>query len=291
MPVSLTRGPIHRRRVAPRHGFTLVELLVVIGIIAVLISVLLPVLGKAREQGRKVKCLSNLGQLAKATIMYCNDNQGRFPARGGQGIFWHGMPSGFSDSSDPFSVFDWIAWQRRVDPLTGRSWPSAANLQIENSALAKYLSKDRDMLEQIYRCPSDPLTIRVTFDGGVNGGRGPYRYSYAMNWAVGGVGVANDNFRWMKYGDVHLSSQKILFIDESEITVNNGEWNPRVTAEQAQASPNSADYGKLAERHSRKITRTQTDNIYGNVAFCDGHADIIDRNAIFEPKYWDPRYR
>src|SRR6266566_3808101 len=60
-------------------GFTLVELLVVIGIIALLIAILLPVLGKARAAANKTVCLSNIRQLGTAILAYCNSSGGWFP--------------------------------------------------------------------------------------------------------------------------------------------------------------------------------------------------------------------
>ena len=63
-----------------RHAaFTLVELLVVIGIIAVLIGILLPTLNGARRAAYTVQCSSNMKQLATAMLMYINDNKGKFP--------------------------------------------------------------------------------------------------------------------------------------------------------------------------------------------------------------------
>lgn len=72
----------------PRNGLTLVELLVVIGIIAILVSLLLPALSKARQAAEQIQCLSNVRQIAAANLMYANENKGSLPANIVDGTGW-----------------------------------------------------------------------------------------------------------------------------------------------------------------------------------------------------------
>lgn len=95
-----------------RQAFTLVELLVVIGIIAVLIAILLPALNKAREQARFVAELSDARQLAISMTMYATDNDGWYP---------RGRRNGYS--RDDYVQYHVRAWDALSKYLPGTQYP------------------------------------------------------------------------------------------------------------------------------------------------------------------------
>src|SRR5205085_9054591 len=94
-----------------RCAFTLVELLVVIGIIAVLIGILLPALAKARQKAGIVKCASALRQIGLASIAYANENRGYLPPYQGD------IGQSTFDTSSSTNLIITLVWTNKNLPL------------------------------------------------------------------------------------------------------------------------------------------------------------------------------
>ncbi|HWB55209.1 MAG TPA: prepilin-type N-terminal cleavage/methylation domain-containing protein [Tepidisphaeraceae bacterium] len=192
-----------------KQGFTLVELLVVIGIIALLISILLPSLQKAREQANRVKCMNNERQLMSALMMYTQDNQGYFPCDADK----NGRKGYIDMDSTPWNPYalevnPWWAEDSNGNPL-----PISGYLGTPTppTFLAKYVGahvltppnvKVHDPSPGIAHCPDDLDQALYSISGDQNGnwygalsgapnvgsyggtnGRTSYWYPYSL-WAT-----------------------------------------------------------------------------------------------------------
>ena len=120
-----------------RLGFTLVELLVVIGLIALLVGILMPALARARESAERTACASNLRQAGVATAMYLNDNRGRFPTHAG-GVWFSYYAWGGKAGTEYTNT------ERFINPYIGRTRETSQT--------------DQGVVE-VFRCPSDNGTI------------------------------------------------------------------------------------------------------------------------------------
>jgi prepilin-type N-terminal cleavage/methylation domain-containing protein len=232
--------PISLKRDA-RCGFTLLELLVVIGIIAVLIAVLLPVLGKARAQANRAVCLSNIRQLGTAILMYCNDNDGWFPtcAVWEVGLAYKQYPE------------DWVHWQ--------------SNRQIDSSAIAKYVGTG-EKLKSLLRCPADSLEGRKTHPA-IAPGQGPYLYSYNMN-AVIGTNTTSYPGQRTKITQWRAPARKILLTEMREIYTDAGWWGP--------GAPLAWRHGTGTSRGNLFLSTGQKMGRSVSAVFIDGHAEGVD---------------
>jgi prepilin-type N-terminal cleavage/methylation domain-containing protein len=129
-----------------RQGFTLVELLVVIGIIAVLISILLPALNAAREQARRVQCLSNVRQLTMAWLLYANNNKGRLCSSNTQNAF-SATPNEWQANGSNFAFT--LGGIKPPYPEVFWSWVAAGavSADVQHGMLWQYLKDER-----VYHC-------------------------------------------------------------------------------------------------------------------------------------------
>jgi prepilin-type N-terminal cleavage/methylation domain-containing protein/prepilin-type processing-associated H-X9-DG protein len=190
-----------------RNAFTLIELLTVIGIIAVLAAVLLPALSRAQERARGIVCLNNTKQLDLACTVYAGDNGERFPYNLGL--------VGSSFRTD-------LNWVNNV-----MTW----DLSSDNTNLATLTQASLGSLvggnTPVYHCPSDQALSSVQRAAGW-----PARIrSYSMNAMVGDAGnfstngynVNNPNYtQFFKLTQIPHPSDIFVFLDEHPDSIDDG---------------------------------------------------------------------
>ena len=187
-----TQSKSYARSDRSTGGFTLVELLVVIGIIALLISILLPALSKARESANQVKCAAQQRQILQGMMLHANEHKGYMPMAG-----LLATPTG---GTTPADVND--PKQQKYE------YVGTTTLAVSATAagIGKYLGQDVDFtskanleaslltgtVRKIFACPSDKEGGR---DGETVNNGGSYWSSYAFN--EGALGW-NDNLTGFK---------------------------------------------------------------------------------------------
>lgn len=251
--------------ISRRHAFTLVELLVVIGIIAMLISILLPALNKARAAAQAAQCLSNLKQVNMAFILFANDNKGYLPQTSGAypgtaSVEVNGVPMNMS-----------IRWFGGFQGST---------FYPEGSPLRKYWGK-----ATVAGCP----TFEV--DDLIRPEYGPVDYAYntlygrQYEWVVGNNNTLTPNVEdkkrlmsgyGIKLAKIRRSSDKALTWDSARL---NGTVIDRIPWGYPTAGFSTAVPAVLATQptfHARHNKR-------GNVGWADGHASPAE--PAFFPSY------
>ena len=302
-------------------GFTLVELLVVIGIIALLISILLPALNKARGAARTVACSANLRSILQGMQMYVQEYNGYFPgSANSSGAFLLEKQYNNSNCPDVSQVWDWQA-------------PIARMLRIqfeEGGTTAKRVERFKYLLQHpTFRCPdNDVLATAYTASGGPNFGtvllnsyNTPVLFHYLHYQAPGGEALVTRAQSWAsppagyvpKITRIGNPSRKVFIADGarySTVTVapdmdlsykgqnggayaDVGPWSRYSRSWDRTAAPGngtaSFDARLYAYRHGRRDGKGPADGYRFNVGFFDGHVETLGDLEGANPEFWMPK--
>jgi len=270
-------------------GFTLVELLVVIGIIALLVAILLPALNRAKEASNSLKCVANLRTLVQAALVHANDHRGYMPIAGAtfREECTSATAEGIGDAGQVRYSYYREGSLNRPMGLAG-SLAKYVGQRVRTTSKAE-LEADLNtgQIAKLFICPSDR-------DGGWLGYTiaeytpsfwpGPEsRQSYAFNEGVLGIAEPGDNSGVVEKGcrlrantaKIKRSDQCFLLTDSTSLRSGawdrsgiqvyyNLKWNQ--TLGDVWDSNMSGDRVNFDfKRHRGRI----------NIAFCDGHADSL----------------